>query len=359
MIKPTQAKIVSYLQGGLGNQCFIYAAGRVWADRHQTMFCLDTSYLLDDAVYKRPFTLGAFNIRKDEMTQVLVKPVRTFRKLRYKLISRVRVRVGNYCCDAVPFKYRLLPDEWSGTLILDGYWQSEKYFRERTDCTSYSDADVQFFRDDQYARQVAKDLTLKDSRWFDADPLAQKIKSTENAVFLHMRSYKDIPGKSDGSCALPMGYFENALKAIEARIGKRFTAFVFSDDVEWARSMLETKGRNFEFVDPEEPEMAKKDTLINLPPASRLTSDDCATEELTRCEQNVECCVMNNSLRDFSLMRLCKHGIVANSSFSWWAGWLGEQDWLSKGASPLRLRVDSRCMNDDYWPDRWLAVSSE
>ena len=61
-------------------------------------------------------------------------------------------------------------------------------------------------------------------------------------------------------------------------------------------------------------------------------------------------------LRDFMLMRLCRHGVVADSSFSWWAGWLGEQDRLARGESALRLHVDRRVMNDDYWPDRWVAV---
>ena len=59
--------------------------------------------------------------------------------------------------------------------------------------------------------------------------------------------------------------------------------FVFSDDVEWTKKYF--KGCQFVIVD-----------------------------------FNRE----NQSYIDMQLMSLCKHNIIANSSFSWWAAWLNQ-----------------------------------
>lgn len=62
-----------------------------------------------------------------------------------------------------------------------------------------------------------------------------------------------------------------------------------------------------------------------------------------------------NKVFDAERAMLMRHGVVANSSFSWWAGWLGE---MESPANCIRIRLDIRCMNDDYWPERWIAVRS-
>ena len=68
---------------------------------------------------------------------------------------------------------------------------------------------------------------------------------------------------------------------IEMRI-ERPTYFVFSDDAEWARANLPT-GQTAHFIAP--------------------SSD-------------------GRDYEDMHLMALCKHHIIANSSFSWWGAWL-------------------------------------
>ena len=59
----------------------------------------------------------------------------------------------------------------------------------------------------------------------------------------------------------------------------------------------------------------------------------CFSDDPNWCLQNLagsfDLCVVDNSgmpsIEDFQLMGYCKHFIIANSSFSWWAAWLGEQ----------------------------------
>lgn len=295
------AKIVAMMQGGLGNQCFIYAAARALSIRTGAELLFDGSYFLDDKVYRRSFALEPFKCSIGEIVE-RTKPVRLFRRIRYALLRDRMKRIGNYCCDMRPFKYSPLPDEWRGTLLLDGYWQSEKYFHD-------------------VRGQILADFTLRDEAWLKEDVVANQIAAVENSVFLHVRSYKEVPGKEGGECALRMvDYYLNALERLMGEIGGG-TVFVFSDDIEWAKAQFLKSWRerfsrfDFKVVDGK-----------------------------------------SSQLRDFSLMRICRHGIVADSSFSWWAGWLGEQDWLDKGEKPIRIRVNRRVMNDDFWPERWLMV---
>jgi len=297
-----QKKIVCLVRGGLGNQCFMYAAARSLADETDSRLELDLGEFAADVVYKRAYELVSLNVRVDQLVAGAAPLVQLFRSVRYRLLSKSVEHVGNYWCEKRPFKFQTFPAHNGNTVCLDGYWQSERYFSA-------------------HAKQIAADLIFKDSQRFENDRMAQVIRNTKTPVFLHIRSYREVPGKSDGSASLPLSYYENALSVMRGLVGFNFKVFVFSDDPTWARSRLQSalKG-DVEYVEP---------------------------------LQNREC---NNAHRDFYLMRLCQHGIVANSSFSWWAGWLGEQDWLAKGATAIRLRMAKRCMNDDYWPDRWLAV---
>lgn len=293
-------KVVAFLQGGLGNQCFIYAAARAAALRADAELALDGSYFLDDKIYRRRFALGDFDYAGQRPTDV-IKPLRLLRKIRYALLRDRLSRLGNYVCDRRPFMFRPFPDNWRGTLIVDGYFQSERYFQDVAD-------------------QILADFALKDATWIEHDPLALRIRATENSVFLHVRSYKEVPGEEDGRCAMRLvQYYRDALARLEGLL-QHSKVFVFSDDIEWA----------------------KANVLTGISDRSRLEFAFNGAG--------------SSQLRDFTLMRLCKHGILADSSFSWWAGWLGERAWQKKGVRPLRFHVNKHVLNADFWPDRWIAI---
>jgi Glycosyl transferase family 11 len=304
-IKVNKKVVKVCMRGGLGNQCFQYAIARSLSDATDSGLVLDLSEFASDHVYKRFYSLDAFKVRVDHLTYAATKPVQVFKKIRYRLASHFLGHVGNYWCEKRPYRYQQLPTGWRSAICLDGYWQSELYFAE-------------------YAKQIASDLEFKDPKSYANDRVAQLIRASQNPVFLHLRSYKEVPGGSNGSNALPLSYYENALAHLRGILGNEFSVFVFSDDPAWARLRLTSNlHKNIQFVE-------------TLPSGE-----------------------INNAFREFFLMRLCKHGIVANSSFSWWGGWLGEQDWLAKGERPIRIRVNHRCMNDDYWPRRWIAIDKK
>ena len=332
-------KVRAYLQGGLGNQCFIYATARALCERP----LLDLDYLAEDWVFKRNLSLDKFKCQFD-VAPLSFRPVRLFKRFRYAILKRFFRRLnggaeqkdhktslrpstannslprssttsifkfGSYLAELPPYRYADLNFKRQTSnlrLTLDGYWQSEKHFY------SIREALVNEFR-------------LKDDSWVEADPICRQIDVEGESAFLHVRTYKEIPGQEDGRAAFQMvDFYQRAIAYLQEAVGvKKF--FVFSDDIAIARKIISREERD-----------------NNALPLSSV--------------QNAEFVYVENGsqLQDFERMRRCKHGIVADSSFSWWAGWLGEQERLLRGESALRLHVDRRVMNDDYWPDRWVAV---
>ena len=68
-----------------------------------------------------------------------------------------------------------------------------------------------------------------------------------------------------------------------------------------------------------------------------LFTDD---EEWINREMNgeINCTIVSGKscVEDFYLMSMCKHNIIANSTFSWWAVWLNpHQDKKSSNAKTL------------------------
>ena len=63
----------------------------------------------------------------------------------------------------------------------------------------------------------------------------------------------------------------------------------------------------------------------------------------------------SNSYRDMQLMSLCKHNIIANSTFSWWAAWLNRN-------SNKTVIAPERMVNKDLdfsgiFPNDWIRLS--
>ena len=294
-------KVLAYLQGGLGNQCFIYATARALALRCGAALGFSADYFAEDRIYRRRLALDPFLCELD-VAPVSMRIFRLAKRMRYVLLRDRLSRIGNYCCDMRPFAFRPLPDDWRGTLTLDGYWQSEKYFYDAR-------------------RQLLKDFAMRDGRWLDDDAMAARIHAAEKSVFLHVRSYKEVSGNEDGRLAIRMeSYYRNALDGFKDKLGNG-NVFVFSDDMEWVKHRFFT------------------DWVKSFP-----------------CFQFVAVDGESSQLRDFSLMRLCRHGILSDSSFSWWSAWLGEQSRACSGEDSLYSYPKDESLNLDFWPERWMAI---
>ncbi|MBK9638745.1 MAG: alpha-1,2-fucosyltransferase [Bacteroidetes bacterium] len=61
------------------------------------------------------------------------------------------------------------------------------------------------------------------------------------------------------------------------------------------------------------------------------------------------------SYEDLYLMSLCKHHIIANSSFSWWGAWLNQN--LNKIViAPSKWMNNTPKNTKDVVPDSWIKI---
>ena len=59
-----------------------------------------------------------------------------------------------------------------------------------------------------------------------------------------------------------------------------------------------------------------------------------------------------NSIHDMHLMALCRHHIIANSSFSWWGAWLSQQDGVTIAPANW-MNLENVC---SPVPDNWIKI---
>lgn len=252
--------IIVKLQGGLGNQMFQYATAKSVAS-HSKVY-LDTSFL-----EQKNQTNESFTTRKLALSN--------FENIKLNKASKLAIWLvkNNY-----PFKKLISPNftsiyqselnEWvnfesikSSSIYLDGYFQSEDYFK-------------------RIRKQLLLDFKFKKVSVFNED-IANKINSDTNAVAIHVRRGDYLKPAIDAFHGLlPITYYQLAIKKIEEKIN-HLHYYIFSDDPDWCKV-------DFQFL--------KNFTIV-----SNAHSED---------------------WEDMYLMSICKHNIIANSSYSWWSAWL-------------------------------------
>lgn len=57
----------------------------------------------------------------------------------------------------------------------------------------------------------------------------------------------------------------------------------------------------------------------------------------------------NSTIEDFLLMKSCKHNIIANSSYGWWAAWANVHE-------DKIVVAPKRENRDDFYPEEWIQV---
>ena len=294
--------VVAHIQGGLGNQLFCYAMGRAMALRAGLPLRINTLAGYRNEVYGRDCQLRAFNIEAPEtgwwegFRGPMGRSRRSWaRKLNAKRPITERALIQE------PKDQTFLPElldlKPARAVYLVGYWQDERYFADAIDT-------------------LRKDLTLRKTIQLKPDSATDELSKQPDTVSVHCRSYGEVAQLEPG-VRLDAAYYDRAFAAVLERVpDARF--LVFSDKPDWARQLIEAT--------------AHADRVSYAPGIDA----DATTATLT----------------DFTLMSRCKHHVLANSSFSWWTGWLGEREGSVIIAPPNGLPGSGR-----GYPDRWLLTS--
>jgi hypothetical protein len=291
--------IISSVIGGLGNQMFQYAVGRALAFERGGALRLDVRDFAGYDLHYGFELLRVFNCHAEIANREDLTSVLGWQSL--PVVKRILLRPTMSWLRTHKFALEPHFHYWQGiaevplNCYLQGYWQSEKYFAK-------------------IASTIRSDFTFKSEMSEKNLELSKKIEHL-NSISLHVRRgdyVSDAKTNTVYASCMPE-YYQNAVQYISRHVTEPYF-FVFSDDMAWAKEHLKLQ-YPCEYVD------------IN----SGL-----------------------ESYNDMRLMSLCKHHIIANSSFSWWGAWLNQNPGKIVVAPRKWFSIDID--TKDLLPQEWVTL---
>ena len=285
------------LQGGLGNQMFEYAAAYALAKNRNTQLVLDMSFfdVFGQREWCRSYELSVFALHSSA----------TFSHNKH-LAVRILPHVRKWC--------RTQDKRHLGRYVFE--------MRTPQDIPSCRPLVLfDYFADYRLFSSVREDLlqafTFKEQPNVANLSLLQEI-STHESIAVHIRrgdylseAYKNIFYHPS------VQWYRKALEEVEKQVSNPKYYF-FSDDIQWVKE---------QFLDV-------KDAVF------------------------VDINHGKDAYNDMRLMSACKHNIIANSSFSWWAAWLNNNPGKIVIA-PVKYYMDENANNkyrQTMLPHDWIQL---
>ena len=277
--------IILKIQGGLGNQMFEYAFGRAVQLKLGDVLLLDTSEFAYDE--QRDYSLNHFCLGNNQVEDDSGKY-----NSRYDQRANKMLKLGGKLCSGLQYvllskfgyyiwdyaKYKKVKVNRHRTVYLHGYWQAYDYFSDIIDT-------------------IREELRVKEPPQVCNMEMLSEIRNS-NSVCVHVRR-GDFLLSSNKLCNCSVEYYISAMEYLES-IDDNLVFYIFSDDI------IDVK-KNFSFG---------KHNVIFV-------------------EQR------NPDYEELRLMYNCKHFIIANSTFSWWAAVLAKRKG-KKVVAPLVWYTDHR-----------------
>lgn len=265
--RPRAPCVIARLAGGLGNQLFMYAFAKALAVRNQVPLLLDTvSGFARDRNYKRNYLLDYLipaeckASRWQARAWLLVG--RTIQSLDRRRNARLPLEKRYYLRERYArFDPEIHDLPITRSVIVDGYWQTERYF------------------DDLPLREL---IHFPDTLTRPLESELQAIRNSATPVCLAVRRYEEIPRLKRPMVILDADYYRRAMSVMAEQVANPHY-FVFSQDMGWAR-----------------------ENLISPHPVTFASEKDPDA----------------GAVQDLFLMTRCRHHIISNSTLHWWGAWL-------------------------------------
>ena len=179
--------------------------------------------------------------------------------------------------------------------IYSGYWQSHGYV-------------------DEVINELKESFVWNDECLCETYRMYRNKMRTSCSISIHIRrgDYHSNKNKDVYGSICTLNYYRKAIRKIKNLLADKVTFYIFTDDPEWVHT--------------------------------HFSINNCI---LVEKPENVA------DWQDMCLMSSCKHHIIANSSFSWWGAWLGENpekiiiapdSWYSGISTP------------DILPETWIRI---
>ncbi|MCI8517703.1 MAG: alpha-1,2-fucosyltransferase [Hungatella sp.] len=276
---------------GFGNQLFCYCFGYALSREKGARLMIDTS--MQDNRITRELQLLNLQIKYDDRIFYKYKKDMINRAVFNKLRKRRMIGFNTKIyLEKEPTQYDEGVFHITGDTYFRGYWQNEKYFIK-------------------YREELMKILVPVERRPPNVEILLSEVKNC-NSVALHVRRGDYLKNGSQ----IKMNYYDEAVKKLKDIIhDENIVIYVFSDDLEFCKNYFnEYEGGNVRFLQYESE---------------------------------------NKTFDDFLLMSNCKHIITANSTYSWWAAWLNQNE------KRCIICPEAGMCRGDFYPEDWHRIRCE
>ena len=278
------------LSGGLGNQMFQFATGFATAKKNNVRLSLDLNYINKRQIFNGFELENVFDIYSK--VSFLNKAL-SFKSINFKeILNKIDITFYNFKEPHFHYTSKIL--DIPKHSFLDGYWQSELYFKD-------------------YAKEIRKIFNFSD-HLDEQNYLISNDINQSNSISIHIRRGDFLLKRNDNHYVNLKEYY---LKAINesSKFFKNPKYFIFTDDPSWVTD-------NFVL-----------DHSYFIVAVNKGTK----------------------SFYDMHLMSLCKSNIIANSSFSWWGAWLNNKKDKLVYAPKNWFNDKSICTND-LIPNSWNTI---